>query len=33
MTHGHELRQGLLEGRGVSGGGDKGGKIGTTVIA
>ena len=32
MTHGHELRGGLLKGRGVPGGGGKGGKIGTTVI-
>ena len=33
MTHGHELRGRLLEGRGVLGGGEQMGKIGTTVTA
>ena len=33
MTHGYELREGLLEGIGVLGGGGKGGKIETTAIA
>ena len=28
MTHGHDLRGRLLEGRGVLGGGGKGGKLG-----
>ena len=32
-THGHELRGGLLEGRGVPGRGGKGEKIRTTVMA
>ena len=32
-TRGHELRGGLLEGMGVLAGGEKGRKIGTTVIA
>ena len=32
-THGHELRQGMLEGLRVLGGGGKEGKIGTTGIA
>ena len=33
-SHGHELREGgLLEGRGIPGGGGHGGKNGTTVIA
>ena len=33
MTHGHELRGGLLEEMGVLGGGGQREKIGTTVIA
>ena len=33
MTHGHELRGGLLEGMGILGGGRQRGKIGTTIIA
>ena len=32
MTYGHELRGGLLDGRGVLGREGKGGKTGTTVI-
>ena len=32
MTHGHELRVGLLKRMGVPGGGGQRGKIGTTVI-
>ena len=33
MTHGHELRGGLLEGRWLPGGGEQRGKIGILVIA
>ena len=33
MTHGHELRGGLLEGMGILGGGRQRGKIGTTITA